>query len=113
MHCFLAHKSSFSMSFYKLGIVKKVKPLDLDREEARMIDKFMTKIWVLNRIVVVRRCHIISFILFSMCFHCILILSSVFYVHEFPHLNVDSLIDEFSDIGLLYFMTYLYSGLMM
>ena len=54
MHCFLAHKSSFSMSFYKLGIVKKVKPVDLDREEARLIDKFRTKIWGLNRIVVVR-----------------------------------------------------------
>ena len=42
------------MSFYKLGIVKKVKPVDLDREEARLIDKFRTKIWGLNRIVVVR-----------------------------------------------------------
>ena len=57
MHCFLAHKSSFSLSFYKLGIVKKVKPLDLDREEARLrlIDKFRTKIWGLNRIVVVSK----------------------------------------------------------
>ena len=54
MHCFLAHKSDFSMSFFKLGIVKKVKPVELDREETFYINKFRTSIWGLNRISVVR-----------------------------------------------------------
>ena len=54
MHCFLAHKSEFSMKYFKLGIVKKVRPLDLDREEDKLINRFRTKIWGLNRIVVVR-----------------------------------------------------------
>ena len=56
IHCFLTHKPSFNMSIYKLGIIRKVKPLELDREESRMIDKFRTRIriWGLNRIVVTR-----------------------------------------------------------
>ena len=54
MHCFLAHKSQFSMEFFKLGIVKKVRPVDLDREEEKLIQKFRTNICGLNRIVVVR-----------------------------------------------------------
>ena len=54
MHCFLEHKDDFSMSNFKLGIVKKVKPTDLDREETFYINKFRTNIWGLNRISVVR-----------------------------------------------------------
>jgi len=54
MHCFLEHKDNFSMSNFKLGIVKKVKPTDLDREETFYINKFRTNIWGLNRISVVR-----------------------------------------------------------
>ena len=54
MHCYLRHRSQFSMSFFKLGIVKKVRPVDLDREEDKIVSKFRTKIWGLNRIVVVR-----------------------------------------------------------
>ena len=54
MHCFLAHKSQFSMEFFKLGIVKRVRPVDLDREEEKLIQKFRTNICGLNRIVVVR-----------------------------------------------------------
>ena len=54
MHSFLVHKSDFSMNNFKLGIVKKVRPNDLDREEDNIVDKFRTKIWGLNRIVVVR-----------------------------------------------------------
>ena len=38
----------------RLGIVKKVRPVDLDREEDKIVSKFRTKIWGLNRIVVVR-----------------------------------------------------------
>ena len=29
MHCFLAHKSQFSMKLFKLGIVKRVMPVEL------------------------------------------------------------------------------------
>jgi hypothetical protein len=54
MHCFLAHKNEFNMSHFKLGIVKKVKPVDLDRDETFYINKFRTNIWGLNRISVVR-----------------------------------------------------------
>ena len=54
MHCFLVHKSQFSMEYFKLGIVKKVRPLDLDREENKFINSYRTNISGLNRIVVVR-----------------------------------------------------------
>ena len=54
MHCFVKHNSDFSMSHFKLGIVKRVKPIDLDREENKLIMKYRTNIFGLNRIVVVR-----------------------------------------------------------
>ena len=54
MHCFLKHKDEFSLNFFKIGIVKKVKPNELDREEDKLINRFRTNIWGLNRIVVVR-----------------------------------------------------------
>ena len=54
MHCFLEHKEQFSMQFFKLGIVRKVRPIELDRLEDAFIQKFRTKIWGLNRIVVTR-----------------------------------------------------------
>ena len=54
MHCFLAHKSDFSLELFKLGIVKKVRPMELDREEDKLINKYKTNIWGLNRICVVR-----------------------------------------------------------
>ena len=54
MHCFLAHKSQFSLEFFKIGIVKKVRPADLNREEEFFINKFRTNVWGLNRIKVVR-----------------------------------------------------------
>ena len=53
-HCFLAHKSQCSMTYFKLGIVKKVRPLNLDREESILINKYRTNVWGLNRICVVR-----------------------------------------------------------
>ena len=52
--CFLVHKENFSMEYFKLGIVRKVRPVELDREESRLINKFRTNIWGLNRIVVTR-----------------------------------------------------------
>ena len=54
MHCYLEHKKKFSMKYFKLGLVKKVRPTDLDREENNLIQKHRTKIWGLNRIVVVK-----------------------------------------------------------
>ena len=54
MHCFLKHHSDFNMLHFKLGIVKKFKPINLDREENKLIMKYRTNIWGLNRIVVVR-----------------------------------------------------------
>ena len=54
MHCFLAHKSDFNMGIFKLGVVKKVRPTALDREESILISKFRTNIFGLNRIVVTR-----------------------------------------------------------
>ncbi len=54
MHCFLEHKDKFSMEHFKLGIVKKVRPIDLDREEEKFIFDFRTKVLGLNRIVVAR-----------------------------------------------------------
>lgn len=54
MHCYLVHKENFSMEYFKLGLVNKVRPIELDREESRFINKFRTNIWGLNRIVVTR-----------------------------------------------------------
>ena len=54
MHCFLVHKQNFSLDVFKLGIVKKVKPVDLDREESRYTIKYRTKTFGLNRIDVVK-----------------------------------------------------------
>ena len=39
---------------FKLGMVKKVNPINLDREEERFVNLFRTKIFAINRIVVVR-----------------------------------------------------------
>ena len=52
MHCFLEDKEQFSMQFFKLGLVKKVRPVELDRLEDKCIQKFRTRIWGLNRIAV-------------------------------------------------------------
>ena len=54
MHCYLKHKINFDMNYFNLAIVKKCKPIDLNREESRYIEKFKTNIWGLNRIAVVR-----------------------------------------------------------
>ena len=54
MHCFLNHKDNFDLGIFKLGIVKKVSPLDLDREEEKFIFNYRTKVLGLNRIVVTR-----------------------------------------------------------
>ena len=53
-HNFLKHRENFDISNFKLGIVKKVNPLYLDREEQRFINMFRTDIFGLNRIAVVR-----------------------------------------------------------
>jgi hypothetical protein len=53
-HCFDCHNDAMTLSNFKVGIVKKCKPCDLDREENRFISKFRTDIWGLNRINVIR-----------------------------------------------------------
>ena len=53
-HSLLEHRNNFSMDHFKLGIVKKCRPVDLDREEQKFISRFRTEIFGLNRIKVVR-----------------------------------------------------------
>ena len=53
-HCFDCHNDVMTLSIFKVGIVKKCKPCELDREENRFISKFRTDIWGLNRINVIR-----------------------------------------------------------
>ena len=54
MHCFLEHKNLFNLNLFKVGMVKKVAPLMLDREENRVVEKYQTNIWGINRIAIVR-----------------------------------------------------------
>ena len=54
LHCFLVHKDHFSMDIFKLGIVKRVRPLVMNREEDYFVSKFRTRIWGLNRYAIVR-----------------------------------------------------------
>ena len=54
MHCFQEHLNKFSLEVFKLGIVKKVKPSMLDREESRFSTKFRTNLWGLNRMEITR-----------------------------------------------------------
>ena len=51
MHCL---KNDFDMGIFKLGIVRKMAPLDLNREEEKFIFNFRTNVLGLNRIVVTR-----------------------------------------------------------
>jgi len=53
-HCYDCHNDAMTLSNFKIGIVKKCKPVDLDREESRFISKFRTDIWGLNRMNVIR-----------------------------------------------------------
>ena len=52
IHCFMQHKGQFDMKLFKLGIVSRVKPVGMDRQESFMINNFSTNIWGLNRYVV-------------------------------------------------------------
>lgn len=54
MHCYNAHRDTFSFDCFKFGIVKKTKPNLLDREEARFCAKFKTNVWGLNRMEIRR-----------------------------------------------------------
>ena len=54
IHCYEKHPDKFDLNYFKIGFVKKVNPLDLDREEDITIHKFKTNIWGLNRIKVKR-----------------------------------------------------------
>ena len=53
-HCQLEHPDQFDLCNFRLGLVKKVPPKNIDREEDILIHKYKTHIWGLNRIEVVR-----------------------------------------------------------
>ena len=57
MHCFLSKRImtlTCNVGTFKLGIVRKIAALDLNREEEKFIFDFRTKVLGLNRIVVTR-----------------------------------------------------------
>ena len=54
MHCYTEHRHNFSFETFKFGIVKKTKPILLDREESRFCTKFKTNVWGLNRMEIKR-----------------------------------------------------------
>ena len=53
-HCFYNHPDQMELSVFKVGIVKKCRAIDLDREEDRFISKFRTNVFGLNRMIVSR-----------------------------------------------------------
>ena len=53
-HCWEKHRDSMDLSFFTLGIVRQVNPMGLDRAESKVIDLYRTKLFGLNRILVVR-----------------------------------------------------------
>ena len=54
MHCYIEHRDNFNFDIFKFGIVKKVQPSLLDREESRFCTKFKTNVWGLNRMEIKR-----------------------------------------------------------
>ena len=53
-HSFLVHNLSISLDDFKFMIVKKVRPLELDREEFKLIEHFKTNTRGINRCKVAR-----------------------------------------------------------
>ena len=53
MHCHEKHGEKFDLKYFKLGIVKKARPVELNRQENFYINKFKTNIWGNNRYEVV------------------------------------------------------------
>lgn len=53
-HCFEKHPQLFSLSNFRVGIVKACKAIDLDREENRFVTKFRTDIIGINRMKIVK-----------------------------------------------------------
>eukprot|EP00116_Pleurobrachia_bachei_P007705 sb/3467967/ len=55
-HCFLKYrdKDNFSISSFRIGLVKRASPMELDRVEEFFIESFGTRVNGLNRIAVVR-----------------------------------------------------------
>ena len=48
-HCFDRHRNDFKLSVFKIGFVTCCRAVDLDHEENRVISKFKTDIFGLNR----------------------------------------------------------------
>ena len=53
-HCWVRHRDAFSLDNFKLGLIKSVSPVALDRHEQKLIEAYRTKLFGLNRISVVR-----------------------------------------------------------
>ena len=53
-HAFKEHFDNFNLSNFELGVVKKCRPIDLDRQEFKFIDRYRTKSLGLNKIQVKR-----------------------------------------------------------
>ena len=53
LHCFMKHRDKFDMKYFKLGLVTRARPVALDRVEDNHINKYRTRIWGLNRYVIV------------------------------------------------------------
>ena len=54
MHCYIEHKNDLNFETFRFGIVKRTKPILLDREESRFCSKFKTNVWGLNRMEIKR-----------------------------------------------------------
>ena len=54
LHCFLKHKDNFDLGVFNVGVIRKVPAVELDRFESRFIEQLKTKVFGLNRMVVVR-----------------------------------------------------------
>ena len=70
-HCQLEHPDNFEINVFRVGLISKVAPKNLNRSEDRLIHKFRTHIFGLNRIEVIRWC----------CFLYIIPLLSVSLIH--------------------------------
>ena len=53
-HCWEKHRDAMDLNIFKFGLVKQVSALGLDRAESKLIDNYRTKLFGLNRILVIR-----------------------------------------------------------
>ena len=53
-HCLYKHQNNMKLSVFKLGFVKCFSAIDLDREGNRIVTKFRTDIFGLNRLIIIK-----------------------------------------------------------